>query len=152
MTITWPRAGGILAHPTSFPSPHGIGDLGPGAERFFDFLATAGQTLWQTLPLGPTGYGASPYAALSAFAGNPALISPERLFEDGLLTEADVAQPPAFPARQVDYGAATAWKMRLLTNAHARFAARPHHPLRVAYDEFREQSADGSTISRCSWR
>ena len=85
MTITWPRAGGILAHPTSFPGPHGIGDLGPGAERFFDFLATAGQTLWQTLPLGPTGYGASPYAALSAFAGNPALISPERLIEDGLL-------------------------------------------------------------------
>ena len=141
MTITWPRAGGILAHPTSFPGSHGIGDLGPGAERFFDFLKSAGQTLWQTLPLGPTGYGASPYAALSAFAGNPALISPERLFEDGLLTEADIAHPPVFPARQVDYGAAAAWKMRLLTAAHARFAARPHHHLRVAYEEFREQSA-----------
>lgn len=141
MTSIWPRAGGILAHPTSFPGPHGAGDLGPGAERFFDFLATAGQTLWQTLPLGPTGYGNSPYAGLSAFAGNPTLISPERLIEDGLLTEADIAEPPVFPARRVDYNAATAWKMRLLTNAHARFNEQPHHHLRGAYDEFCGQSA-----------
>ncbi len=142
MTIMWPRAAGILAHPTSFPSPHGVGDIGPGLERFFDFLATAGQTLWQTLPLGPTGYGASPYATLSAFAGNPALISPERLVEDDLLTETDIAEPPAFPARRVDYAAATAWKTRLLVSACARFMEQRRHPLRAAYDEFREQNAD----------
>jgi 4-alpha-glucanotransferase len=141
MTITWPRAGGILAHPTSFPGPYGSGDLGPEAVRFFDFLGSAGQTLWQTLPLGPTGYGNSPYAALSAFAGNPALISPERLIEDGLLTAADVAEPPAFPVRQVDYGAATDWKKRLLASACERFMAQPHHPLRAAYDEFCAESA-----------
>jgi 4-alpha-glucanotransferase len=141
MTSTWPRAGGILAHPTSFPSPHGVGDLGPAAERFLDFLASAGQTLWQTLPLGPTGYGNSPYAALSAFAGNPALISPERLVEDGLLTAADIAQAPAFPEGRVDYSSAGEWKMRLLADACGRFMEQPHHPLRGAYDEFWTQSA-----------
>jgi len=141
MTSTEPRAGGILAHPTSFPGPYGVGDLGPGAERFFDFLASAGQTLWQTLPLGPTGYGNSPYAGLSAFAGNPALISPERLVEDGLLAEQDIARPPAFPARRVDYDAASAWKTRLLATACARFMEQPYHPLRAAYDEFCGQSA-----------
>ncbi|MEO7002221.1 MAG: 4-alpha-glucanotransferase, partial [Ktedonobacterales bacterium] len=75
--MIWPRSSGILAHPTSFPSPYGIGDLGPGTIRTLDFLAASGQTLWQSLPLGPTGYGDSPYAMLSAFAGNPLLISPE---------------------------------------------------------------------------
>lgn len=141
MTITWPRSAGILAHPTSLPGAHGCGDLGPGAGRFFDFLAAAGQTLWQTLPLGPTGYGNSPYAALSAFAGNPLLISPERLVEDGLLAQADIAEPPAFPLRRVDYEAATAWKTRLIASASARFAAQPEHPLRATYDTFCAENA-----------
>ncbi|HEX9037556.1 MAG TPA: 4-alpha-glucanotransferase [Ktedonobacterales bacterium] len=136
MTITWSRAGGVLAHPTSLPGPHGVGDLGPGADQFFDFLATAGQTLWQTLPLGPTGYGNSPYAALSAFAGNPALVSPERMIDDGLLTPEEIAAAPSFPQRRVDYDAATTWKMRLLSSACARFFEQPEHPLRAEFDAF----------------
>src|ERR1041385_5561266 len=86
------RLSGILLHPTSLPGPYGIGDLGPEAYRFVDFLVTAGQSLWQVLPLGPTGYGDSPYACYSAFAGNTSLISPEQLGSDGLL---DSAPAPA---------------------------------------------------------
>ena len=85
--ISTPRAAGILLHPTSLPGRFGIGDLGPMAEHFLDWLASAGQTIWQVLPLGPTGYGASPYGSLSAFAGNPLLISPESLAADGLLAK-----------------------------------------------------------------
>ena len=141
MTTTWPRAGGILAHPTSFPSPYGVGDLGPGATQFFDFLKSAGQTLWQTLPLGPTGYGNSPYAALSAFAGNPLLISPQRLIEHDLLTRADLASAPDFPTRRVDYGPVAEWTMALLGKARARFDDQPDHPLQAAYDEFCAENA-----------
>src|SRR5215470_12832614 len=83
----WPmkfeRSGGILLHPTSLPGPHGIGDLGPYAYRFVDWLASTGCKLWQVLPLGPTGYGDSPYQCFSAFAGNPYLVSPDKLIEDG---------------------------------------------------------------------
>jgi len=83
--MTFPRASGILLHPTSLPSRFGIGDLGDEAYRFADFLIAGGQSLWQVLPLGPTGYGDSPYACYSAFAGNTLLISPERLVEEGYL-------------------------------------------------------------------
>src|SRR3982750_3548968 len=79
------RLSGVLLPPTSFPGPYGIGDLGPEAYKFVDFLVAAGQSLWQVLPLGPTGYGDSPYACYSAFAGNTLLISPEQLAEEGLL-------------------------------------------------------------------
>ena len=79
------RASGILLHPTSLPGPYGIGDLGPEAYKFADFLVAAGQSLWQVLPLGPTGYGDSPYACYSAFAGNTLLISPDQLIKEGLL-------------------------------------------------------------------
>ena len=75
--MKWPRASGILAHPTSLPGRFAVGDLGLGAIDFLDFLVASGQRIWQTLPLGPTGYGDSPYSLLSAFAGNPLLISPE---------------------------------------------------------------------------
>src|ERR1051326_5869770 len=85
------RSAGILLHPTSLPGPFGIGDLGPAAFAFIDFLAATRQSLWQLLPLGPTGYGDSPYASPSAFAGNPLLISPERLIEEGLLEPSDTA-------------------------------------------------------------
>ena len=80
------RLSGVLLHPTSFPGPYGIGDLGPEAYKFVDFLVAAGQSLWQVLPLGPTGYGDSPYACYSAFAGNTLLISPEQLVNEGLLS------------------------------------------------------------------
>ena len=139
--MKWPRAGGILAHPTSFPGPYGIGDLGPSAERFFDFLAAAGQRLWQTLPLGPTGYGNSPYAALSAFAGNQLMISPERLVVDDLLPAAALADAPVFPTGKVDFGAVAPWKMELLRLTSARFHAQKSHALREAYDAFRAENA-----------
>src|SRR5262245_52381007 len=92
--MQWPRASGILVHPTSSPGRFPIGDLGPGALTTLDFLRRARQKMWQVLPLGPTGYGNSPYALLSAFAGNPQLISPERLLEDNLLTPADLEGAP----------------------------------------------------------
>src|SRR5215210_9349640 len=83
------RAGGLLLHPSSLPGPYGIGDLGPQAYRFVDWLVSTGCTLWQVLPLGPTGYGDSPYQCFSAFAGNPYLVSFDTLIEDGFLTEED---------------------------------------------------------------
>src|SRR5215470_17509825 len=103
--MSFPRAGGILLHPTSLPGGAGIGDLGPAAHDWIRFLAAAGQRLWQVLPLGPTGYGDSPYQSFSAFAGNPLLVSPDRLLEDGLLAEQDIEGAPAFPDAMVDYGA-----------------------------------------------
>src|SRR5262245_4542289 len=98
-----PRASGILLHPTSLPSAFGIGDLGPAAYRFADFLADSGQRWWQILPLGPTGYGNSPYMCFSAFAGNSLLISPEALVEDGYLEKNDLATLPKFLSDRVDY-------------------------------------------------
>ena len=136
-----PRASGILLHPTSLPGPHGIGDLGPEARRWIDFLEAAGQRLWQVLPLGPTGFGDSPYQGLSSFAGNPLLLSPEALIEDGLLERADLGSRPRFPARRVDFGAVIEWKRTLLSRAHARFASRGGL-LRESFDAFcAEQSA-----------
>src|SRR4051795_11936032 len=96
------RASGVLLHPTSLPGRFGIGDLGPSAFEFVEFLASAGQRLWQVLPLGPTGYGDSPYQCFSAFAGNPLLISLELLTEDGLLSEDEARQQPFQPG-DVDF-------------------------------------------------
>lgn len=115
------RAGGILLHPTSLPGGYGIGDLGPQAYRFVDWLASTGCTLWQILPLGPTGYGDSPYQCFSAFAGNPYLISPDLLIQDGWLTQDDLSDAPAFPASRVDFGLLIPWKLSLLFKAFARF-------------------------------
>src|SRR5512134_73029 len=92
------RSGGVLLHPTSLPGPYGVGDLGPQAYRFVDWLASTGCKLWQVLPLGPTGYGDSPYQCFSAFAGNPYLISFDGLIEDGLLTQDDFADIPTINA------------------------------------------------------
>jgi len=137
--MQWPRGSGLLVHPTSFPGAYGIGDLGAGAMRMLDFLAASGQRFWQMLPLGPTGYGNSPYAALSAFAGNPLLISPERLLEDDLLTPADLHSLPDFPADHVDYGAVGPWKLALLRASYARFVERATPALR---DEFAAYCAE----------
>jgi 4-alpha-glucanotransferase len=111
------RAAGILLHPTSLPGRYGIGDFGPMAERFLDWLASAGQTIWQVLPLGPTGYGASPYGAISAFAGNPLLISPDKLVEDGLAPRSALEAAPDFPADRVDWNRVREWKERLFRSA-----------------------------------
>jgi 4-alpha-glucanotransferase len=137
-----PRSCGSLLHPTSLPGPHGIGDLGDEAYRFVDMLAAAKQGLWQVLPLGPTSYGDSPYQCLSTFAGNPLLISPDRLVVDGLLTSDDLDGTPAFPADQVEYGAVIAHKRALLAKAVGRFAAGANPALAAGFDTFlREQGA-----------
>lgn len=115
------RASGILLHPTSFPGPYGIGDLGDEAYRFVDFLKKTGQKLWQILPLSPTGYGDSPYAAFSAFAGNPLLVSPDLLLKDGLLGRDDLQNLPALPAAHVEYGPVIEWKNGLLRRSYERF-------------------------------
>jgi 4-alpha-glucanotransferase len=115
--MRFPRSSGILLHPTSLPSPLGIGDLGVEARRFVDFLAEAGQKLWQVLPLGPTGYGDSPYQCLSAWAGNPLLISLERLVEQGGLNASALASAPKFPEDAVDFERLNPWKTALLQSA-----------------------------------
>ncbi|MGC9950353.1 MAG: 4-alpha-glucanotransferase [Bryobacteraceae bacterium] len=119
--MTFPRSSGILLHPTSLPGRFGIGDLGPEAYRFVDFLAAAGQRIWQVLPLGPTGYGDSPYQLFSAFAGNPLLISIDQLAEERWLTGEELAAAPVFPADEVDYGRVIRCKLPLLRAAYARF-------------------------------
>ena len=130
------RYSGILLHPTSLPSPYGIGDLGKGAYEFVDYLVEAGQKLWQTLPLGPTGFGDSPYQSFSAFAGQPLLISPELWVKDGLLSEEDVQDVPAFNPRQVDYGWVIDYKNRLFEKAFNRFMDGAAPALKGAYGNF----------------
>jgi len=129
------RSGGILFHPTSLPGPYGIGDLGPQAFRFVDWLTSTGCKLWQVLPLGPTGYGDSPYQCFSAFAGNPYLISFDGLIEDGLLTQDDFADMPDFNASRVDFGLLIPWKLDLLLKAFSRFQSASDD-LRKEFDSF----------------
>jgi len=140
--MKWPRLSGILVHPTSLPSPYGIGDLGPSAIALLDFLHAGRQKVWQVLPLAPPGYGSSPYAAVSAFAGNPLLISPRRLVEDGLLGAADLIDHPAFPAERVGYALVTLWKMSLLRRAHAAFLTATGDALRPAFTRFQAAERD----------
>ncbi len=133
------RAGGVLLHPTSLPGPHGCGDLGPQAHTFARWLHDAGQRYWQMLPVGPLGYGNSPYSALSAFAGNPLFISLERLVEEGLLPRGALSQAPRFPAGRTDYAAARAFRGQCLRTAFAAFGKRTSdHP---SFEIFRAQSA-----------
>lgn len=115
------RSSGVILHPSSFPGPDGIGDLGPEAYHWIDFLSEAGCSLWQVLPLGPTGYGDSPYQCFSAFAGNPYLVSPLMLLKDGLLNLADLNDRPNFPVDKVDYGPVIEWKLKLLDRAYKKF-------------------------------
>ena len=111
--MKFPRSSGVLLHPTSLPGPFGIGDLGPEAFRFAKFLVDAGQSLWQVLPLGPTGYGDSPYACYSAFAGNTLLVSPEQLVTDGLLTKSDLPTIST-SADRINFGEAHECHLQLL--------------------------------------
>ena len=110
------RSSGILLHPTSLPGPYGIGDIGPAAYQWIDLLARAKQTWWQILPLGPTGYGDSPYQCFSAFAGNPYIISPEMLMRDGLIKQDDLGGLD-FPTEHVEYGDVIPFKLNLLRHA-----------------------------------
>jgi 4-alpha-glucanotransferase len=129
------RAAGVLLHVTSFPSRYGIGDLGPAAFEWIDRLCEAGQTWWQALPLGPTGYANSPYQALSSFAGNWLLISPDRLIEDGLLRATD-CEGYSFAPDYVDYEAVLVFKHRLLETAWHNFRCGVRADLRNAYEQF----------------
>jgi 4-alpha-glucanotransferase len=135
------RASGILMHPTSLPGPHGIGELGREAHLFLDFLGAAGQSLWQVLPLGPTGYGDSPYACFSSFAGNPLLISIDTLIEWDLLSPDDVGDRPVFPPERVAFGPLIQWKMPLLRRAAARLLSGNDGARLCALAAFRAEEA-----------
>ncbi|MBF2021522.1 MAG: 4-alpha-glucanotransferase [Hydrococcus sp. C42_A2020_068] len=136
------RASGILLHPTCFPSRFGIGDLGEEAYRFIDFLADSYQQIWQILPLGPTGYGNSPYLSYSALAGNPLLISPEKLVEDELLDEEDFANLPDFPLDRVDFELVTQTKMPLLQKASQTFKQAASAELQEEFEKFCDRHSD----------
>jgi len=140
--MRFPRSSGLLLHPSSLPGPWGIGDLGPAAYQFVDALVRAGQSLWQLLPLGPTGYGDSPYQCFSAFAGNPLLVSPDRLVDLGLLDRAELERAAAehsLSPDAVDYGAVYHFKLPLLRRSFERLGASPE--LAAAFRRFREEQA-----------
>jgi 4-alpha-glucanotransferase len=139
--VKFPRCSGILLHVTSLPGHFGIGDLGPSAYEFADFLFAAGQKLWQVLPLNPTGYGDSPYQCFSAFAGNPMLISLERLRDQGLLTSSDLANAPKFPEGVVDFGPVIDFRMATLRRAAQAFFADGSGADRAAFDRFCESAS-----------
>jgi 4-alpha-glucanotransferase len=132
--MTFGRASGILLHPTSLPGRYGIGDLGPEAFRFADWLSGAGQRIWQVLPLGPVGFGESPYQLFSAFAGNPSLISLDALVERGWLDAADLADAPDFAPDKVEFERVIPWKEALLWKAFGRFQD-------PEFDQFRTEHA-----------
>jgi len=140
-----PRSSGVLLHPTSLPGPYGIGELGVHAHAFIDWLAAAGQHYWQVMPLGPTGYGDSPYQAFSAFAGNPYLISLQDLRTDGLLQDSDFDVIPEFSADRVDFGQQYIWRNQMLDRAFAHAEAAlmsGEHPLHADFERFVTQEAD----------
>jgi len=135
------KTSGILLHPTSLPGPFGIGDFGPAAYAFVDFLIASGQRFWQALPLGPTGYGNSPYSSYSAFAGNTLLISPQQLVHDGLLEEADLATSPNFPEERVDFEAVQLFKDDMLRRAFASFKLQSDTSMRREFIAFCKRNA-----------
>ena len=139
--MSFERSAGVLLHPTSLPGRYGIGDLGAGAYHFIDFLTSAKQRLWQILPLGPTGYGDSPYQCFSAFAGNPLLISPDRLVADGYLPAEAVEIVPDFPVGKVDFGPVIEYKRALMRLSHEYFLANGDELQREAYDRFCQNTA-----------
>jgi 4-alpha-glucanotransferase len=132
------RSSGILLHPTSLPGPYGIGDFGPEARRFIELLAEAEQGLWQVLPLGPTGFGDSPYASFSSFAGNELLISLDALADEGLLERSALRSAPAFPTHIVDYGAVIPWKRGLLMAAADEFLRGARGGRKAEFESYRE--------------
>ena len=143
--MAFQRASGILLHPTSLPSKFGIGDLGETAYQFIEFLSRSGQKLWQVLPLGPTGYGNSPYMSFSAIAGSLYLISPELLAKQHLLKEEDWADIPDFDQDRVDFEAVMPYKRKLLEIAFIRFKQgyvdqdlKHHHDLYLLQEQFKK--------------
>jgi 4-alpha-glucanotransferase len=137
-----PRASGVLLHPTSLPGPHGSGDLGREARIFVDWLVTAGQTLWQVLPLGGIGPGNSPYMSNSAFAGNPLLIDLQELHQQGWLDAADLVPVPGLLAAWIDYAVVYPFRMERLARAARRFAAQGSTAQRADFEHFRNEHRD----------
>ncbi|EDX84354.1 4-alpha-glucanotransferase [Synechococcus sp. PCC 7335] len=139
--MSFPRASGILLHPTSLPGRFGIGELGRHAYEFVDFLEETQQTLWQILPLGPTGHGNSPYMSYSAMAGNPMLISLDKVHEEGLLHTDELMPSQHFPADTVDYDKVSAFKLSLLGRAAERFKQAASEEIKAAFSQFRVEQA-----------
>jgi 4-alpha-glucanotransferase len=139
--LRFPRASGVLLHPTSLPGRAGIGDFGDAAYRFADFLQASGQCYWQMLPLGQTGYGDSPYQCFSAFAGNIYLISLDKLTEDGLLAPQDLQHAPPFSAARVEFGRVIEYKLAMLRRAFENFCAKLPTALVANFELFRQQTA-----------
>ncbi len=140
MGFEFKRCSGVLLHPTSLSGPDGIGDLGQGAFRFVDWLHQHGQSLWQVLPLGPTSFGDSPYQTLSAFAGNPLLISLENLVDDGWLFPEDLAARPSFDEERVDFGKTITWKFQCLDRAWEIFLEKAPSSAWKQFAAFRQNN------------
>ena len=138
--MKFPRASGVLLHPTSLPGEFGIGDLGRHAFEFVDFLIETKQTYWQILPLGPTGYGDSPYSCFSAFAGNTLLISPEKLVEDGLLAREQLDSKPHFEAGRADFGGVYEWKNKIMPEVYGTFRGTTSVDLRGRFETFSQEN------------
>lgn len=134
------RKSGILLHPTSLPGRFGIGEFNQHAGDFVDFLAASGQKLWQVMPLGPTGYGDSPYQCFSAFAGNPLLIGLDQLVADGALSPGTLENAPAFPTARVDYGWVINWKQAILRSSYDTFNANARAHQRGAFAKFVDEN------------
>jgi len=139
--MRFPRASGVLLHPTSLPGPHGSGDLGPAAYHFVDWLHSAGQALWQTLPLGGIGPGNSPYMSSSAFAGNVLLIDLAELQQRGWLAADALARPPAADPRRIDFATMVPWRLARLADAASVFAASTDAAERADFSAFCQRQA-----------
>lgn len=135
------RESGVLLHPTSLPGAYGIGEIGPEAYRFVDQLEAMGQRLWQILPIGPTGYGDSPYQSFSTFAGNHLLISFDRLVKDGLLDAKRLKKFPAFSDQAVDFGPVIVARMEVLHSVCRTFERRASESLKKAFHRFCRKEA-----------
>jgi len=134
------RTSGTLVHPTSFPAPYGMGDFGRAAYTFIDFLKSTNQGIWQVLPLGPTGYGNSPYTSYSAFAGNPYLVSPELLREKGLLTEKEIREAKLPLSTEAEYERAFSVKDKLFEKAAERFYKDGSVSEKKALNQFKQEN------------
>lgn len=130
------RRSGVLLHITSLPGRYGVGAFNQSAYEWVDYLSRTRQTLWQVLPLGPTGYGDSPYQSFSTFAGNPYLISLEELVAEGLLEQSSLDNAPTLPNEQVDYGALYTWKLPLLKHVASNFERRANESMQAEFARF----------------
>src|SRR5687768_4460353 len=133
-----PRSAGVLLHPTSLPGRYGIGDLGDELTVFLDWAASAGMRLWQVLPLNPPGFGNSPYGCVSSFAGNPLLISPQRLLQENLLPNSAATDVPHFPDGSVAFDRVGAWKNDLLRESWRHFQEHATSEQRISLRVFLE--------------